>query len=104
MEQEQTASKRPILQNPVALRILAVAATLLVVLLLVGLAVNLVNVGRLRSQRKALEAEHARNELIIERLEQDILHYSDLETIEKTAREELGMIGSGEAVYEGTED
>ena len=90
--------------STIKLRIIAIAATLLVAVLLVCLVVNLVNVGKLNRQRKALQAESARNQAIIERLEEDVLHYTDLETIEKTAREELGMIGSDETLYEGIED
>jgi len=102
--QQDQAQKKPILQNTAVLRVLAIAATVLVVVLLACLVVNLVNVGKLSARRRALEAEHAKNELLIERMEQDILHYTDLETIEKTAREELDMIASGETVYEGNED
>lgn len=86
-------------QRTVTLRVLAAAATVLFVVLAIGLIVNFVNLGRLNARKAALaeqlqsvNGQIAEGEYLIDERTSETY-------VERYAREQLGMVKDGEQQY-----
>jgi len=85
-------------------KMVTVAAVLLVSILLISLIYNLVMIPGQEKRNKALEAELANNEAYLEYLESRIQYSSSDIFIERYARAYLGLLAPGEVLFVGVEE
>lgn len=85
--------------NKKIFQIITISAVIFIFLLLVAMILNLVQISKLKSQKRELEAVLAAGQLQKIRNEEQIELWSSDEWIDAYAREYLDMVGDGEEVF-----
>lgn len=83
------------------IKIIVSALTVVLVLLIAALVINLVRLNAVNERKRALIAQQAKLERLIEESEKLGVYYGSNEFVEEYAREVLDMIYRGETVIGG---
>lgn len=80
-------------------KIVTIAIMVFIVLLVAAMVINLIKLGKVNSREKALAAELAEYDRLIQAQEDEIAYKSTQEYIDRYAREYLNMIGKDEDAF-----
>lgn len=80
-------------------KIATVAIMVFIVLLVAAMVINLIKLGKVNSREKALAAELAKYDQLIQAQEDEIAYKSTQEYIDRYAREYLNMMGKDEDAF-----